>query len=356
MASSLNSDGELHPHVSSQVSNESLPNPMRYLAFRRTHTQTGSIGPVVSKPPSNSRGAVVKVGIVEASEHSTLGQKTGRHMNYLTREGTGPHGSEAELFTKAEGQKMDPKEFRLQADQDTHQYRIVLSLADGNRVNMQRFTRDFMSQVEQDLQRNLSWVAAVHDDTAIRHVHIDLRGTDQQGKDVAINTGHVTGTDEDGHRFTIKTHYLHNGMRYRAQQLATEYLGRVKVQDQPQDVDRTATLDASMTQHAAQAKRAADVEDNAHMHAVSARITPDEKHEVIAQMSPQAQAFLKSAVPQLFTNGHSPTTAATDELRTKYMATTAQLRERIEALKIQSAEPAKTQKTNAQEYEGGLGR
>jgi hypothetical protein len=100
VATSLNSDGDLHPHVSSRVLNEPLPNPMPYLAFRRTHAQANAIGPVVSKPPSSSRGAVVKAGIVQASEASSLGQKTGRHLNYLTRDGSGPDDLKAELFTK----------------------------------------------------------------------------------------------------------------------------------------------------------------------------------------------------------------------------------------------------------------
>ena len=65
-----------------------------------------------------------------------------------------------------------------------------------------------MAQVERDLGTRLEWVATDHWDTDNPHIHILLRGKDEAGEDLVIAGD-----------------YIAHGMRYRAAELATRWLG-----------------------------------------------------------------------------------------------------------------------------------
>ena len=91
---------------------------------------------------------------------------------------------------------------------DPHQFRLIVSAEAGADLDLTRFTRTFMGQVEADLGTRLEWVAVNHYDTDHPHTHILLRGT-----------------DADGQSLTIQRSYMTDGLRYRAQELATNELG-----------------------------------------------------------------------------------------------------------------------------------
>src|SRR3546814_11538595 len=65
-----------------------------------------------------------------------------------------------------------------------------------------------MKQVELDLGTRLDWVAVDHWDTDNPHTHIVLRGKDDRGEDLVIARD-----------------YIGRGMRTRASELATDWLG-----------------------------------------------------------------------------------------------------------------------------------
>jgi hypothetical protein len=65
-----------------------------------------------------------------------------------------------------------------------------------------------MSRVERDMGQKLEWVALNHYNTDNPHAHIVIRGVDRDGREVRIDRA-----------------YISNGLRERAQQLATEELG-----------------------------------------------------------------------------------------------------------------------------------
>jgi type IV secretory pathway VirD2 relaxase len=65
-----------------------------------------------------------------------------------------------------------------------------------------------MRRMERDLGTELEWAAVEHWDTDNPHVHIVLRGRDDQGRDLVIARD-----------------YIARGMRERASELATEWLG-----------------------------------------------------------------------------------------------------------------------------------
>jgi type IV secretory pathway VirD2 relaxase len=65
-----------------------------------------------------------------------------------------------------------------------------------------------MARVERDLGRKLEWAAVNHRDTDHPHAHIILRGVDRDGCEVRLDRS-----------------YISNGLRWRAQEIATEELG-----------------------------------------------------------------------------------------------------------------------------------
>jgi hypothetical protein len=65
-----------------------------------------------------------------------------------------------------------------------------------------------MATLERDVGRKVEWAAANHFDTSHPHVHIVVRGIDCDGRELRIDRGYISA-----------------GMRWRAQELATQELG-----------------------------------------------------------------------------------------------------------------------------------
>jgi type IV secretory pathway VirD2 relaxase len=183
-----------------------LPNTLRALGARGVYVPT---------PPASSQAAVVKIWPAGP-------QTTAAHLSYLEH-GKGLHGQDALLFTDA-SRALDRAALIAEATQDAHQHRLILTLPDTSRIDLPQFTREFMARVERDVGAKLTWVAAEHHDTGHPHVHVLVRGQDHQQRSV----------------YFLK-HYWTHGLRYRAMQLATEYLGRSHRPHQETAIDRTMT-------------------------------------------------------------------------------------------------------------------
>jgi type IV secretory pathway VirD2 relaxase len=148
---------------------------------------------------------------------SASGAKAARlHLRYIEREGVEPDGSKGILYG-ADGpvQRQTFEEPRLG---EAHQFRLVVSPEDGNELDMTAYIRSFMMRVEKDLGRPLEWAAVNHFDTDHPHAHIVIRGVDR-----------------DGYELRLERHYISNGLRWRAQELATQELGL----RQERDIERT---------------------------------------------------------------------------------------------------------------------
>jgi hypothetical protein len=78
----------------------------------------------------------------------------------------------------------------------------------GEKLDLKEHTRAFMDQVEKDLGTKLTWVAVDHYNTDNPHVHLLIRGIDENGKALDIDSG-----------------YLKSGMRLRSKEIATNQLG-----------------------------------------------------------------------------------------------------------------------------------
>ena len=72
--------------------------------------------------------------------------------------------------------------------------------------------------------RKVEWAAVNHFDTSHPHVHIVVRGTDRDGRELRIDRGYISA-----------------GMRWRAQELATDELGQRPERDVRQALEREVT-------------------------------------------------------------------------------------------------------------------
>ncbi|HSV82686.1 MAG TPA: DUF3363 domain-containing protein, partial [Ramlibacter sp.] len=155
---------------------------------------------------ARSRRVVIKTRLVvlkQAGAHSTQ-----THLRYLERDGVSREGESGQAYGPATD-KVDLAAFEEQGRGDRHQFRFIVSPEDADLMQELRpFTRELMTRMEADLGTRLDWVAVDHWDTDNPHTHVVLRGKDQAGKDLIIARD-----------------YISQGMRQRACELATEWLG-----------------------------------------------------------------------------------------------------------------------------------
>ncbi len=159
-----------------------------------------------------SRRVTIKMRMVVLAR---VGRRsTATHLRYLEREGVRPDGERGHAYGKIHDE-VDLKEFERRGQGDRHQFRFIVSAEDGTELkDLKSFTRDLMTQMERDLGTRLEWIAVDHWDTEHPHTHIVLRGKDQYGKDLLIAREYIT-----------------HGMRARAIEITTEWLGPRTRQD-----------------------------------------------------------------------------------------------------------------------------
>jgi type IV secretory pathway VirD2 relaxase len=94
----------------------------------------------------------------------------------------------------------------------------------GSKMDLTKFTRDAMTQIELDSERKLEWVAVIHRNTDHHHVHIALRGIDTAGQEVRftrefirnslLEIGRDLATRQLGYRITPASNLHPTGRRY----------------------------------------------------------------------------------------------------------------------------------------------
>ena len=171
---------------------------------RGGHPRRGKMACDVAAPPPLTRRAVVKVRVVNLDASGRAGAAL--HLSYVAREGVERDGSPGQLY--GPDGPVERESFPASRDGEPHQFRIILSPEDAHALELSEYTRAFMRQVESDLGREVEWVAANHYNTDNPHVHIVLRGVDRHGDELRLDRN-----------------YLANGLRWRAQELATAELG-----------------------------------------------------------------------------------------------------------------------------------
>lgn len=163
----------------------------------------------------------------------------GAHLRYLQRDGITREGEQGRLYSTF-ADEVDGKAFLTRGSGDRHQFRFIVSPEDGASLeNLRSFTRELMARAEQDLGTTLDWVAVDHFDTGHPHTHVLVRG--------------VT---EDGKTLNIAGDYIAHGIRGRASEIMTRWLGpqsELEVQEQLAreiDAERLTSLDRSILRRA----------------------------------------------------------------------------------------------------------
>jgi type IV secretory pathway VirD2 relaxase len=185
-----------------------------------------------------SRRVTIKTRLVNLKQAGA--RSTSTHLRYIEREGVGRTGEPGQAYG-ATTDKADLAAFEEQGRGDRHQFRLIMSPEDAAQLDdLRTYTRHLMARMEADLGTHLDWVAVDHWNTDNPHTHIVLRGKDDAGKDLIISRD-----------------YIAQGMRERASELATEWLGLRTEREMQQslqcevDQERWTSLDRSL-QRAAQ--------------------------------------------------------------------------------------------------------
>jgi type IV secretory pathway VirD2 relaxase len=153
-----------------------------------------------------SRRVIVKMRLVMLKTAGARGIRS--HLRYIQREGVGRDGEPGQVYDRIDD-PADRQAFEERSTGDRHQFRFIIAPEDAIHLgDLRGFTRELMARVERDLGTTLDWVAVDHWDTDNPHTHLVLRGKDQAGRDLFIARD-----------------YIRHGMRRRACELASEWLG-----------------------------------------------------------------------------------------------------------------------------------
>ncbi|UFW90503.1 DUF3363 domain-containing protein [Bradyrhizobium barranii] len=157
---------------------------------------------------SPTRRVVVKARVVRHQGRSFRSAPLTAHLSYLKRDGVTRSGKRAEMFG-AGSDYADGAAFAERCQDDRHHFRFIISPEDaGDMTDLRAFTRDLAKQMEIDLGTRLEWVAVDHWNTDNPHIHLLVRGVDEEGADLVISRD-----------------YISRGLRSRAEELVAIELG-----------------------------------------------------------------------------------------------------------------------------------
>ena len=156
----------------------------------------------------NARRVVIKSRYVVLKKAGAWSVST--HLRYIERDGTTRDGQKGQAYG-ADTDAADLLAFEERGQGDRHQFRFIVSVEDAEELeDLRDYTRTLMARMAADLETRLDWVAVDHWDTDNPHTHVVLRGRSGEGR----------GAD-----LVIAPDYMAHGMRRRACELATEWLG-----------------------------------------------------------------------------------------------------------------------------------
>lgn len=155
---------------------------------------------------ANARRVTIKARLVNLAQAGP--RSTAAHLRYIEREGVDRQGGPGHAYGPTTD-AADIEAFKERGADDRHQFRFIVSPEDAEQLDdLRTYTRHLMARMEADLGTRLEWVAVDHWNTDNPHTHIVLRGKDDTGKDLIISRD-----------------YISEGMRRRASELVTEWLG-----------------------------------------------------------------------------------------------------------------------------------
>lgn len=130
------------------------------------------------------------------------------HGRYIARETAS--GDQRSAGFAPSGDKVPPGDVLAwwQSAGDPRLWKLIISPEFGERVDLDRLTRDVMTNMQRDLGTKLEWVAVAHFNTDHPHVHVALRGI-----------------RDDGAPLDLSRDYIKSGIRTHAERACTFQLG-----------------------------------------------------------------------------------------------------------------------------------
>jgi hypothetical protein len=131
------------------------------------------------------------------------------HGRYISRGSATKENSVKEAGFTATNDRVDiPQTLgQWQSAGDQRLFKLIISPEFGERLDLNRHTRELMARMEQDIGLALEWVAVAHFNTDHPHVHIALRGRTDAGT------------------LRLPRDYIKQGIRKNAENLCTAQLG-----------------------------------------------------------------------------------------------------------------------------------
>ncbi|NYT25580.1 relaxase/mobilization nuclease and DUF3363 domain-containing protein [Alcaligenaceae bacterium] len=161
-----------------------------------------------------SRRVTIKTLLI--NQRNASPQSLAKHLRYIERDGAGRDGKPGQAYGP-QTDVADLDAFKERCADDRHHFRFIVSPEDGAELDdLRTYTRHLLNRMEADLGTGVDWVAVDHWNTDNPHTHLIVRGRDDTGQDLIIAGD-----------------YIAQGLRHRASELATEWLGpRTKLEIQ----------------------------------------------------------------------------------------------------------------------------
>ena len=161
------------------------------------------------------RGATLLLANARKRQRSTVkvsyatrgrGARWGAHGAYLAREGAQRQGEKGRGFS-ADRDDLDLAQTLKgwEAAGDARLFKLVVSPEQAARLDLRAHARALLTGMEQDLGTRLEWVAIDHHNTDHPHLHILVRGRDDQGRPLTLDPTYMMRRDprpqrDAGHR------------------------------------------------------------------------------------------------------------------------------------------------------------
>ncbi len=181
----------------------------------------------------------VAIKTLPVNQQRASPQSLAKHLRYIERDGAGRDGEPGQAYGP-QTDVADLDAFKERCAEDRHHFRFIVSPEDGAELDdLRTYTRHLVNRMEADLGTRLDWVAVDHWNTDNPHTHLIVRGRDDTGQDLIIAGD-----------------YIAQGLRHRASELATEWLGprtELEIQQAMQrevDQERWTSLDRTLQREA----------------------------------------------------------------------------------------------------------
>lgn len=162
------------------------------------------------------------------------------HGRYLARESATRREDGKPAGFSAEVDRIDLAKVlsEWQKAGDPRVFKFILSPEFGERLDLERLTRELASRMQRDIGRRLDWAAVAHFNTCHPHVHLVLRGQTEAGP------------------LELERDYIKHGIRRHAENLCTAQLGfrteldAFEAERREVDAPRVTSLDRTIARRA----------------------------------------------------------------------------------------------------------